>query len=54
MPLGSSVSKNIKELYADNKKTGKARGAGGKPRSRAQIIAISFAASRKAKNIKVT
>lgn len=47
MPLKPSTSKknisaNIKELYADNKKTGKAKGAGGKPRSRKQIIAIAF------------
>jgi len=41
MALGKSVSKNIKELYADNKKSGKERGANGKPRSRAQIIAIA-------------
>ena len=28
MPLGKNVSKNISELYADNKKKGKERGAG--------------------------
>ncbi len=47
MPLGKSISSNIKELYKDNKKKGKARGANGKPRSRAQIIAISYAAAKK-------
>lgn len=49
MPLGSNVSDNIKELYKDNKKSGKARGANGKQRSRRQIIAIALAASRRAK-----
>lgn len=48
MPLGKNVSKNIKELYADNKKKGKARGAGGKARSRNQIIAIAMSAAHKA------
>lgn len=47
MPLGKSVSKNIRELYKDNKKKGKARGANGKVRSRKQIIAIAISASRK-------
>jgi hypothetical protein len=42
MPLTSNVSKNIAELYRDNKKKGKARGANGKVRSRAQIIAIAY------------
>lgn len=49
MPLGGSITKNIQELYRDNKKSGKAKGANGKPRSRAQIIAIAYAAARKAK-----
>jgi hypothetical protein len=49
MPLGKDVSKNIRELIADNKKKGKARGAGGKIRSRKQIIAISLAAAGKSK-----
>lgn len=47
MPLGRNVSKNIRELYKDNKKKGKERGAGGKPRSRKQIIAISLNAAGK-------
>ncbi len=49
MPLGKSVKKNIEELYADNKKKGKARGANGKPRSKKQIIAIAYSVSRKKK-----
>jgi len=47
MPLGKNISKNIRELYKDNKKSGKARGANGKPRSRKQIIAIAISASKK-------
>jgi len=46
MPLGKNVSKNIRELYADNKKSGKARGANGKARSRKQIIAIAYSAAK--------
>ena len=54
MPLkkGSSsktVSANIKELYADNKKSGNAKGANGKPRSRRQILAIAMAQSHPSK-----
>lgn len=49
MPLGKSVSKNIKELYKDNKKSGKAKGANGKERSRKQIIAIAMHAAGKGK-----
>lgn len=54
MPLkkGSSqktISANIRELYADNKKTGKARGQGGKPRSRKQIIAIALSVAGKSR-----
>lgn len=49
MSLGKDVIANIKELYKDNKKKGKARGANGKPRSRDQIVAIAFAAAKKAK-----
>ena len=40
--LPKSIKARFKELYADNKKKGKARGANGKPRSRAQIIAIAL------------
>lgn len=49
MPLGKNVNKNIKELYADNKKTGKAKGANGKARGRKQIIAIALSAAGKSK-----
>lgn len=49
MPLKGTVSQKIRELYKDNKKKGKARGANGKPRSRKQIIAIALAKSGKKK-----
>ncbi|MDD5006660.1 MAG: hypothetical protein PHS33_09205 [Candidatus Omnitrophica bacterium] len=52
MPLGKNVSKNIKEIYRDNKKKGKARGAGGKARSRKQIFAIALRAAGKSKKKK--
>lgn len=45
MPLKSgkkNIGYNIGELLRDNKKTGKEKGAGGKPRPRAQIIAIAM------------
>jgi hypothetical protein len=52
MPLKSgkkNISSNIRELIKDNAKSGKERGANGKPRSRAQIIAISLAKARNKK-----
>ena len=49
MPLGRNVSKNISDLYADNTKSGKGKGAMGKPRGRAQIIAIALSAAGKSK-----
>ncbi len=49
MPLSKNVSSNIKELYKDNKKTGKARGANGKKRPRKQIIAIAMSAAGKSR-----
>lgn len=49
MPLGRDVGKNIRDLKADNRKSGKAKGAGGKPRSKDQILAISLRAAGKAK-----
>ena len=50
MPLKSSkknIGKNIRELMADNKKSGKARGANGKPRSKSQILAIALNVGKK-------
>jgi hypothetical protein len=52
MPLkkGSSrkvISENIRELYKDNKKSGKAKGAGGKARNKSQILAIALSLSGK-------
>jgi hypothetical protein len=49
MPLGKNVGKNIRELMKDNKKSGKARGANGKVRSRKQIIAIALSSAGKSK-----
>jgi hypothetical protein len=49
MPLGKNIQKNIRELYKDNKKSGKARGANGIPRSRKQIIAIAYSTSKRKK-----
>jgi hypothetical protein len=45
MPLGKDIGKNIRELKADNKRKGSARGAGGKPRSSKQILAIALRAA---------
>ena len=45
MPLKKgkkNIGYNIRELMADNKKKGKERGAGGKPRSQKQILAIAL------------
>lgn len=57
MPLkkGSSrkvISGNIRELYKDNKKSGKEKGAGGKPRSKSQIIAIALSMAGKTRKAK--
>ncbi len=52
MPLKTgkkNIGKNIRELMADNKKSGKARGANGKPRSKAQILAIALNVAGKKK-----
>jgi hypothetical protein len=49
MPLGKDVSKNMSELAADNRKKGSERGAGGKARSRKQMIAIALSAAGKSK-----
>ena len=45
MPLGKDIGKNIRELRADNRKKGSARGASGKPRSQKQILAIALRAA---------
>jgi len=51
MPLKTrgkdAVGFNIRELEADNKKSGKEKGANGKPRSHKQIIAIALNAAGK-------
>ena len=52
MPLkkGSSqktISANIRELYKDNKKSGKEKGQMGKARSKSQILAIALSLSGK-------
>ena len=44
-----AIASRFHELYADNKKSGKARGANGKPRSRKQIIAIALGGKKKGK-----
>ena len=52
MPLKSgkkNIGYNIHELSMDNKKKGMERGAGGKPRSHKQIVAIALAMARKNK-----
>lgn len=51
MPIkkGTSISSNIRELIADNKKTGKEKGAKGKVRPMKQIIAIALSTAGKKK-----
>lgn len=49
MKKGKGVGYYMHELKADNKKKGKARGAGGKPRSRKQMVAISLKLAGKSK-----
>ena len=49
MPLGKNVGANIRDLKADNRKSGKARGAGGKARPQKQILAIALRAAGKSK-----
>lgn len=44
-----NIGKNISELRADNKKSGKAKGANGKPRSEKQILAIALSKAGKKK-----
>ncbi len=47
MPLTKNPQKNIKELLKDNKRSGKAKGANGKPRKLNQIFAIAYNAAGK-------
>ena len=52
MPLKKGTSKktfvsNVKELIADNKKSGKAKGANGKKRPMKQILAIAYSQKKK-------
>lgn len=47
-----TISANIRELYKDNMKSGKAKGAGGKARSRKQILAIALSTAGKSKRKK--
>lgn len=52
MPLFSGrkyIGHNISELKMDNLKSGKEKGANGKPRSLRQIIAISLSKAREVK-----
>ena len=42
----SAVSSNIRELMKDNKKSGKARGAGGTVRPMNQILAIAISKAK--------
>lgn len=50
MKTMSKVGKFMHELKADNKKKGKAKGAGGKVRPRKQMIAIALSKAGVAKN----
>jgi len=47
-----NIGYNIKELMADNKKKGKAKGVGGKVRSKKQIITIALSKVGKTKKKK--
>ena len=48
----TKLEKAFHELKADNEKSGKERGANGKPRSRKQIIAIALQKAGKSKKKK--
>jgi len=57
MPLKPSTNKkniasNFRELFADNKKKGKEKGANGTPRSKEQIAAIALSQGKKKKKSK--
>ncbi len=43
----NNIGANIKELVADNKKSGKAKGANGKVRPMKQILAIAISTAKK-------
>jgi hypothetical protein len=42
----NAIAANIRDLKADNKKSGKERGANGKLRSNSQILAIAIRAAK--------
>ena len=47
-----TISANIRELYKDNKKSGKEKGAGGKARPKSQIVAIALSMAGKTRKTK--
>ena len=49
MPLTGNFENDVKELYHDNKLKGKEKGANGKERSKAQIMAIAYAVAKRKK-----
>lgn len=51
MPLGKSVSANVRELMKKNKSY--AKPGGKKPRSKKQVIAIAISASKKKEIIRI-
>ena len=50
--LGKNIGDNIRELIQDNKKSGKAKGQNGRPRSMQQIKAIAINAAKRRKETK--
>lgn len=44
--IKNAIAANMRELMADNKKSGKEKGANGKPRSKAQMLAIAISAAK--------
>jgi hypothetical protein len=47
--VNQAISYNLRELSKDNKKSGKEKGASGKPRSRQQMLAIAISAAKRSK-----
>lgn len=47
-----NIGKNITELKADNKKSGKAKWAGGTPRTMKQILAVALSTAKVPKKSK--